>query len=64
MNSFIRQSDLLSNFNWARTSGSFGEPLMQMTTPHVPITVSLKPTPDRAQALKCLIQSSSARESM
>ena len=25
----------LSNFNWVRTSGYFGEPLVQMTTPHV-----------------------------
>ena len=28
--------------------------LEQVITPHVPITVRLKPTPDRAQALKCL----------
>ena len=52
----------LSNFEWIRASGYFGEPLVQVITPHVPVTVSLKPTPDRAQALNCLIQLSSARE--
>ena len=29
--------------------------LEQVMTPHVPITVRLKPTPDRAQALNCLV---------
>ena len=29
--------------------------LEQVITPHVPITVRLKPTPDRAQALNCLV---------
>ena len=49
----------------------FGEFLVQVTTPHVPVTLrktvderdySLKPTLDRAQLLNCLIQLSSAGE--
>ena len=59
MNSFIRRGGLLSNFNWVRTTGYFSEPLVLMITLHVPITVSLQPTPDRAQALNCPIQLSS-----
>ena len=39
-------------FNWVRYSGYFGEPLVHLMLPHVPITVSFKPTPDRAQALE------------
>ena len=31
MNSLTRSGD----FNWVRTSGYFGEPLVKMTTPHV-----------------------------
>ena len=38
MNSFDREGDPLSNFNWVKTSGYFGELLVQMTTPHVVLT--------------------------
>ena len=52
----VSRTDLFLNFNWVRSSGYISEPLVQVLTSHVPITVRRKPTPDRAQALNCLIQ--------
>ena len=52
----------LTILKWVRTSGYFCETLVQMTTPHVPITVSFKSTLDRYQALNGLIQLSSVGE--